>query len=280
MFRTSVCMCALFLIACCLPSVAQPSAASANDLLPSATIYYGCVNNSTGDIRIVSKSTVCKSTEHKISWDQTGPQGPKGPQGPTGPKGPQGAQGPQGPKGPQGAQGPQGPQGATGPQGPEGPTGPQGPTGPTGPQGPPGISAGNFASNINFSYLGAPVVVAQTNPVLGGQYYVDATAVLYIDSADYSAYCYVTTGDNGFNDDGLLAGSTAVGTIQTAAIADSWTVAAGDVVQLVCASANNDANSIAESASLTATLINSADDRKKSKHSRNAVKGPSLRGPN
>jgi hypothetical protein len=124
------------------------------------------------------------------------------------------------------------------------------------------------------------VVVAQTNQVLGGQYYVDATAVLYIDSADYSAYCYVTTGDNGFNDDGLLAGSTAVGTIQTAAIADSWTVAAGDVVQLVCASANNDANSIAESASLTATLINSADDRKKSKHSRNAVKGPSLRGPN
>ena len=111
MFRTSVCMCALFLIACCLPSVAQPSAASANDLLPSATIYYGCVNNTTGDIRIVSKSTVCKSTEHKISWDQTGPQGPKGPQGPQGLKGPQGAQGPQGPQGAQGPQGPQGPPG-------------------------------------------------------------------------------------------------------------------------------------------------------------------------
>jgi hypothetical protein len=268
MFRTSVCMCALFLIACCLPSVAQPSAASANDLLPSATIYYGCVNNSTGDIRIVSKSTVCKSTEHKISWDQTGPQGPKGPQGPVGP---------QGPKGPQGAQGPQGPQGPTGPTGPQGPTGP---TGPTGPQGPPGISVGNFASNINFVSLASPVVVAQTNPVLGGEYYVNATAVLYIDSADYSAYCYVTTGNNGFNDDGLLGGSTAVGTIQTAAIADSWTVAAGDVVQLVCVSANSDANSVAESASLTATLINSADDRKKAKRPRNAVKGPSLRGPN
>jgi hypothetical protein len=271
MFRTSVCMCALFLIACCLPSVAQPSAASANDQLPTATIYYGCVNNTTGDIRIVSKSTVCKSTEHKINWDQTGPKGPQGPQGP------KGAQGPQGPKGPQGAQGPQGP---TGPQGPEGPQGPTGPTGPTGPQGPPGISVGNFAYNINFVSLGSPVVVAQSNPVLGGEYYVNATAVLYIDSADYSAYCYVTTGDNGFNDDGLLGGSTAVGTIQTAAIADSWTVAAGDVVQLVCASADNDANSIAESASLTATLINRADDRKKSKHSRNAVKGPSLRGPN
>jgi hypothetical protein len=280
MFRTSVCMCALFLIACCLPSVAQPSAASANDQLPAATIYYGCVNNTTGDIRIVSKSTVCKSTEHKISWDQTGPQGPKGPQGatgPQGPKGPQGATGPQGPKGPQGATGPQGP---TGPQGATGPQGPAGPTGPTGPQGPPGISVGNFASNINFVSLASPVVVAQTNPVLGGEYYVNATAVLYIDSADYSAYCYVTTGNNGFNDDGLLGGSTAVGTIQTAAIADSWTVAAGDVVQLVCASANNDASSIAESASLTATLINSADDHKKSKHSRNAVKGPSLRGPN
>jgi hypothetical protein len=91
---------------------------------------------------------------------------------------------------------------------------------------------------------------------------------------------YVTTGDNGFNDDGLLGGSTAVGTIETAAIADSWTVAAGDVVQLVCASADNDPNSIAESASLTATLINSPDDCKKAKHSRNAVKGANLRGPN
>src|SRR5580700_5427795 len=140
MYHNSVRVSLFSLLAGCVLAIAVQPSAAASDLPQgmAATIYYGCVNNSTGDIRIVSKSTVCKSTEHKISWDKTGPQGP------------------------------------------------QGPTGPTGPKGPPGISVGNFASNINFSYLGAPVVVAQTNPVLGGQYYVDATAVLYIDSADYS----------------------------------------------------------------------------------------------
>jgi hypothetical protein len=57
------------------------------------TTYYGCVNNSTGAIRIVSKSTTCKSTEHRINWNQAGPQGPPGP------KGPKGAAGPKGPPG-------------------------------------------------------------------------------------------------------------------------------------------------------------------------------------
>jgi hypothetical protein len=90
MFRTRVCVCVLFLLACCaLPMAAQQGQ-------PQVTTYYGCVNNSTGAIRIVSKTTVCKSTEHKINWNQVGPQGPKGPQGP------QGAQGPTGPQGPPG----------------------------------------------------------------------------------------------------------------------------------------------------------------------------------
>jgi hypothetical protein len=85
MFRTRVCLCAFFLLACCvLPLAAQQA---------TATNYYACVNNSTGALRIVSKSTAGKSTEHKIDWNQAGPQGPPGPQGP------QGAQGPQGPPG-------------------------------------------------------------------------------------------------------------------------------------------------------------------------------------
>jgi hypothetical protein len=87
MFRTSVGVCMLFLLACyALPSAAQEGQ-------PEVTTYYGCVNNSTGAIRIVSKSTTCKSTEHKISWNQVGPQGPPGP------KGPKGAAGPKGPPG-------------------------------------------------------------------------------------------------------------------------------------------------------------------------------------
>jgi hypothetical protein len=51
MFRISACVCAFFLLACCvLPMAAQPPAGAANATLlpPLATIYYGCVNNSTG----------------------------------------------------------------------------------------------------------------------------------------------------------------------------------------------------------------------------------------
>ena len=55
MFRIGVCVCVFCLLACCvLPLAAQQ---------PTATTYYACINNSTGAIRIVSKTTVCKSTE-------------------------------------------------------------------------------------------------------------------------------------------------------------------------------------------------------------------------
>ena len=62
----------------------------------AAVIYYGCVNNTTGGIAIVSASTTCKTGFHKIQWDQTGPQGPAGPKGATGATGPTGPQGPAG----------------------------------------------------------------------------------------------------------------------------------------------------------------------------------------
>ena len=113
--------------------------------------YYGCVNNSTGAITIVSKSTVCSAGFSKISWNQAGPQGPKGATGATG------AQGSQGP------QGVQGPQGATGADGAQGPQGPQGPS---------GASSGNFAS---VSQLIGPLpkglpgkLILQTSPVAAG----------------------------------------------------------------------------------------------------------------
>ena len=70
MFRTNICVCVLFLLACCaLPLAAQEGQ-------PQVTTYYACINNSTGAIRIVSKSTECMSAEHKINWNQVGPQGP------------------------------------------------------------------------------------------------------------------------------------------------------------------------------------------------------------
>ena len=151
MYRIGIPACASFLLACVLPMSAQRSTALVNLALTPATVtYYGCVNNSTGDLRVVDKTTTCNAGERKIQWNQVGPQGPAGPQGPKGatgaqgPAGPTGPQGPQGPAGPKGATGAQGPAGPTGPQGPQGPagakgaTGAQGPAGPTGPQGPAG----------------------------------------------------------------------------------------------------------------------------------------------
>jgi hypothetical protein len=242
MFRISVCVCAFLLACCVLPVASQPKAASDNAVLPAVVTYYGCVNNSTGAIRIVTAVTVCKATEHKIHWNQVGPQGPRGFTGPQGPQGPRGFTGPQGPRGPQG------------------------------PQGPPGISVGNFSFNTSVTSLGSESVVVQTNAIqVTGVYYINATALLFVDAADFAAYCFVTTGSNGFNPDGLYGGSSAVGNYQQASIADEWFVGAGDVVQLVCFSNAGDSNTFVNNASLSATLINSSFAAKKPKHSRQAT---------
>ncbi len=84
------------------------------------TVYYACVNNSSGTIHMADAGESCKNNETLISWNQQGPQGATGAQGEIGPQGPAGT------SGEQGAQGPQGPEGATGAQGAQGPQGPQG----------------------------------------------------------------------------------------------------------------------------------------------------------
>jgi hypothetical protein len=119
----------------------------------SSTVYYACVNNSSGTIKMVSATASCSANEQRVEWNQRGPQGlpgepgapgPQGLQGIPGPQGPQGergvdgAQGPQGVPGADGAQGPAGPRGEVGPPGPAGPRGDEGPQGPQGPAGPAG----------------------------------------------------------------------------------------------------------------------------------------------
>lgn len=101
---------------------------------------------------LTSDKASCPSGDTTITWNQLGPQGPKGdtgPQGPkgatgaTGEKGATGATGPAGPKGATGdtgATGAAGPIGATGAQGPAGATGATGDTGPAGPAGPAGAA--------------------------------------------------------------------------------------------------------------------------------------------
>jgi hypothetical protein len=67
MFRIVGCVCVFLLLASCvLPMAAQqPAAASARVVMPTVVTYYGCVNNTTGSIRIASKTTMCKSTEQQ-----------------------------------------------------------------------------------------------------------------------------------------------------------------------------------------------------------------------
>ncbi len=103
---------------------------------------YACVNNASGETKLVAQNATCKSNETLVVWNVVGPPGPVGPQGPVGPVGPAGPAGPTGPAGPAGpigltgAPGPIGPQGVPGPAGPQGPAGPIGLTGATGPAGP------------------------------------------------------------------------------------------------------------------------------------------------
>ena len=56
-------------------------------------VIQACVNNTNGNVRIVSGPDQCRQQEHSLSWNIQGPQGPAGP---TGPAGPAGAQGPPG----------------------------------------------------------------------------------------------------------------------------------------------------------------------------------------
>src|SRR5262249_59055932 len=45
---------------------------------PTPTIYYACVNLSTGSILMTTETGTCKKGMTKISWNQVGPQGPAG----------------------------------------------------------------------------------------------------------------------------------------------------------------------------------------------------------
>ena len=83
----------------------------------SAQVIRACVQKSSGQVRIIGATEVCRSTETPVDWSvggsggATGPTGPTGPQGPAGPAGAQGATGPQGLPGADGAVGPTGPAG-------------------------------------------------------------------------------------------------------------------------------------------------------------------------
>ena len=71
----------------------------------SSDTVNACVNNASGELRIVGATDTCKANETLVTWNQQGPTGPQGPQGATGAQGEPGATGATGPQGPAGANG-------------------------------------------------------------------------------------------------------------------------------------------------------------------------------
>jgi len=80
----------------------------------NTALIHSCVNNTSGEIKIIAATANCPSNYHSLDWNIQGPAGQQGPIGPVGPVGPIGPQGLQGEQGPQGLQGIQGPAGISG----------------------------------------------------------------------------------------------------------------------------------------------------------------------
>jgi hypothetical protein len=62
-------------------------------------VYYACVNNSSGTIKMIAADTDCQKNWTKIEWNRTGPPGSPGADGADGADGAQGPPGPPGPPG-------------------------------------------------------------------------------------------------------------------------------------------------------------------------------------
>ncbi|WP_218781033.1 collagen-like protein [Bacillus sp. EB106-08-02-XG196] len=71
----------------------------------SNTVYYACVNQNNGLLKMVDEAKECQNHEVKISWNQVGPKGDPGVKGEIGDTGAIGPQGPTGLQGPQGETG-------------------------------------------------------------------------------------------------------------------------------------------------------------------------------
>jgi hypothetical protein len=67
------------LIGTCVMAAAVLAGAAIPALAGGKTMtFFACVTNKTGALKIVSKSAACRTGQHKISWNSSGPQGPAG----------------------------------------------------------------------------------------------------------------------------------------------------------------------------------------------------------
>ena len=120
-----------------------------------------------------------------------------------------------------------------------------------------GDFGGYAAISDHIIPLRYPTVVAQTAPIeTAGWYFISASALLKIDDEDTSGAFWWAAPASTETNDGNIGGSDSHGN-QQASITDIFYVSSGDAVQLDCLSNVNDANTFVNNASLTATLINS-----------------------
>src|SRR5690348_1552448 len=89
-------------------SVSAVALFAGSGLLPIGTAradsqIYACVNNASGQTKLVGQNATCNNNETLVFWNVAGMPGPTGPQGPAGPAGPIGPVGPAGPIGLTGA---------------------------------------------------------------------------------------------------------------------------------------------------------------------------------
>ncbi len=59
--------------------------ATAADLTDTGDTFHGCVNKYSGALRVVAPDKDCRRSENPVTWNQTGPAGPKGDTGAAGP---------------------------------------------------------------------------------------------------------------------------------------------------------------------------------------------------
>ena len=91
------------LVLLALPTVAAVVAATAfattalTGIPDEQGVFHACVNNASGEVKLVAQDANCPTQWTGVSWSQTGPPGAQGLQGETGPQGPQGATVPPGP---------------------------------------------------------------------------------------------------------------------------------------------------------------------------------------
>ena len=95
----------------------------------NTALIHACVNNTSGEIKIIGANANCPNNYRPLDWNIQGPAGQQGSIGPAGPMGPVGPAGPVGPVGSQGLPGERGFQGEQGLQGLPGQQGIQGSAG-------------------------------------------------------------------------------------------------------------------------------------------------------